>query len=304
MRKELAKLYKENEKLTAKEERGLLLAYKKSLKRARGDIAEIYAKYEVGGKLTYAEMTKYNRLSSMFDGLKAEIYALSGETSKGVTRLAGSVYQDSYYTGAYAIEKSAQAKIGYYKLNTAEVKAAVQNPLSGVALSERLAKNRAELLFKTKAQLTQGLIRGEPYAETAKRLTKVYNGDAKKALRIIRTESHRCEAMGVSKSIDDAEDKGVEFERIWQTSLDSETRDDHVAMDGRAADKDGLFTLPDGSRCEAPGLTGEPSQDINCRCTVYGQIKGFAPGMRRIRGAGVIPEESVTEWKTNRLMSR
>lgn len=39
-------------------------------------------------------------------------------------------------------------------------------------------------------------------------------------------------------------------------------------MNGKPVDNDGLFTLPDGVRTEAPGQTGVAEHDISCRCGV------------------------------------
>jgi hypothetical protein len=69
---------------------------------------------------------------------------------------------------------------------------------------------------------------------------------------------------------------GIEAEKIWK--YNSGTRDnkpDHIAMDGKAADENGIFTLPDGTKTEAPGLTGKPKHDNGCSCSCVFQIKGL-----------------------------
>jgi len=49
---------------------------------------------------------------------------------------------------------------------------------------------------------------------------------------------------------------------------------------------------------EGPGMWGDASMDINCRCTVRAEVKGFPPKLRRYDGE---VKEYVTyeEWKKN-----
>ena len=283
-------------------EREVLRSYRRSLHSVREQMSDIYLKYSVAGSLTYAEMTKYNRLNLMFDNLAGEIKAMSARNGFKIRRLSGDIYEEAFYRGAFTIEKSAQAKIGFYKLRPEEIRAAVQMPLSGLTLNERLARNRADIIIRVREQVTQGLIQGESYPKMGRRITEVFNKDAEKALRVARTEAHRCQSMGIKKSFDEAEEKGVNLKRTWDAAADDRTREDHLSMDGREPDEDGLYTLPDGSRGEAPGLTGEASQDINCRCREVATIEGFEPEFKRVRGEGVVPYEGFEEWKTNRLI--
>ena len=304
IKSELRTFYKNADRLTSQTERQVVRAYKQSLKSVRGELGEIYTKYAVAGELTYSEMSKYNRLNRLFDELNGEIRRLTGETGQGIRRLAGGVYQEGFYRAGFGIERESQAKIGFYALRRDDIQAAVQNPLSGLTLNDRLARNRADIIIRTKEQITQGLIQGESYQKVARRVTEVFDKDASKALRVVRTEAHRCQNLGISKAFDDAAETGVKFRKVWIASGDGSTRDDHLAMDGREADKDGLFTLPSGARGEAPGLTGEASDDINCRCTSEAEIVGYTPGFRRARGEGVIPQEDFDDWKRERLISR
>jgi hypothetical protein len=48
-----------------------------------------------------------------------------------------------------------------------------------------------------------------------------------------------------------------------------------MEMDGKAADENGIFTLSDGTKTEAPGLTGDPKHDSGCCCTCLFNIKGL-----------------------------
>ncbi len=79
-----------------------------------------------------------------------------------------------------------------------------------------------------------------------------------------------------------AEDAGVKGRKMWVATLDTNTRDTHQSMDGEYANEEGLFSIT-GVMVEAPGMTGDPAEDINCRCTYIYEIEGFEPKHRRER---------------------
>jgi hypothetical protein len=50
-----------------------------------------------------------------------------------------------------------------------------------------------------------------------------------------------------------ADNLGMTIKKVWISTLDDKTRDDHTEMDGQEADADGMFTFPDGTKTEALG---------------------------------------------------
>lgn len=290
-----------SDQIIAQSERAVILAYKESLKRIRTQLGVIYAKYAQGDTLTYAEMTKYNRLASMFDEINWELKSLYGRSINHLIKLGEDVYEASFFRTAYAIEAGggpgAVVSINWGRLAPEAIMASVQNPISGLTLSERLASNRSMIITKIRQEVTQGLIQGESYPKMARRIKKTLDGDATKAMRVVRTEGHRNQQAGRLECIERAETRGVDLERVWSSTVDDRTRDDHQDMDGQVADKDGLFHFPSGGTTPAPGMSGIAEQDINCRCVVRAQIKGFAPKVRRIRGEGETAYRTFSDWK-------
>ena len=71
----------------------------------------------------------------------------------------------------------------------------------------------------------------------------------------------------------------------------------------QAADENGYFQTAAGP-VEGPGLSGDPAFDINCRCAVRPQVDDYAPRVRRIRGEGVQPYQTYTEWAKNKGIGR
>ena len=278
LRSKLTQGDKATERLGREAERKLIRAYQLSLKEIRSQIATAYAKY--GGSWT--DMNKYNRLANLEKTISAEIAKLTGKNAVTLKKGIADVFVESYYRTAYALESGAQAKLGFGQLNPKTIEAAIQNPLDRVGFLRRNRDNQARLTRQLQEQLTQGLIRGESFQQTARRVKDRMDVGASNALRIVQTEQHRAQTQGRLSSFDGAEEAGVEFTRIWTSTLDDRTREDHQDMDGEEANEDNLFDL-DGNMVEGPGLTGEARQDINCRCTVRGEIEGFGPKVRRAR---------------------
>lgn len=282
-------------------ERDLAREYATALKGIRQEISGIYERYAAAdGTLSYADMTRYNRLRTLEKDIAAELKALTGKTAKLTQTGLEAIYEESFYRTAFSLEKGVQAKLAFGKLNSKAVQAAVQNPISGLTLNERLARDRAAIILNCKATITQGIIRGSSYPEMSRELKRVFEGDLVKARRVVATEAHRVKEQARAEAIDHAVEQGVQLKKIWVATLDNLTRDGHGELDGQAADAEGLFHL-NGLSAEYPGGFGDPAEDINCRCTVRVEIEGFEPTVRRVRGEGVISYESYADWRENRI---
>ena len=290
----MSRISREMSENTKKE---LVRAYKRSLKNVKGELQAIYEKYEKDGKLTYAEMTKYNRLKKLFDGVNEELLELTGEVSKLTKELAKDQYHAGFFQGGYVIEQLAGKSVvtNYGILNPKVVQAAVQNPISGLTLNERLQERRKEIIRECKASITQGLIRGESYAGMAKRITETFENDVVKANRVAQTEAHRCQQAGATYVIEMAAKKGIPVFKVWDAALDERTRAAHQILDGTKVKWDEDFKSPAGGIGPSPGQMGNAADDINCRCTIRPEIPGFEPEKRRER-IGDSPEGKIINF--------
>jgi SPP1 gp7 family putative phage head morphogenesis protein len=286
-------------RMTRATERALIAAYSRALKGLRAILAGYHERYGVGGILDWNTMAKYRRLASLEKEVAAQLKALGGDVGRLTTGGSSDAYSESYLRTAYALEREAQAKLGWTLLNPATIAASVQNPISGMKLSERLAGNRVAIVAKIRAELTQGLIRGEGYGDMARRIKAALDGDAAKAIRVAQTEAHRVMQEGRLASMRHAEAKGVRQQKTWVATLDELTREDHQALDGQTVPVDGYFEIR-GMKAKAPGGFGIAAMDISCRCGIRSSIEGYEPQVRRARGEGVIPYQTYPEWKAGR----
>lgn len=115
-----------------------------------------------------------------------------------------------------------------------------------------------------RAQLVEGVEAGESIPRLADRVSAVF-ADAKdrRAVTIARTEVVRASNFGGWAGMKQG---GIE-EKEWLATRDDRVRDSHLEADGQIQPIDRPFTLGSGAQAMYPGDTGEPEEDINCRCT-------------------------------------
>ena len=269
--------------------------YREALVKIRADIGVLYEKYAVNGQLTYGEMTKFNRLTKLERRITDYMAPTIAKNDALLAKISLVEYDEAFYRYGWSIDQQLGASLQWGQLNPEAVKAAVANPLNLIA--------RERLRFAGRTQVrnavTQGLIQGLSYDNMVKGIKGAINGTAYDAMRIARTEGQRAQVLGQQANYEEAEKLGVEFDEIWDATLDSKTRPAHGALDGVAAQ-----VRSDGSRywdtsvgeVSGPLQSGYASFDIHCRCRVRAQIKDFEPKSRRV-GKEIVSYETYDQWK-------
>ena len=130
------------------------------------------------------------------------------------------------------------------------------------------------------SQLMQGIIQGESIPQISKRFEAVTDMDKEAAIRNARTMTTEAENGGRMDSMREAEEMGLQYEKIWMSTHDARTRESHVLMDGVAVPLDEPFILQnsDGSESKMmyPGdPNGAPEQVYNCRCSMVRKLVGY-----------------------------
>ena len=98
--------------------------------------------------------------------------------------------------------------------------------------------------------------------------------DAARDLMIARTETVRAQSEGTSARYEAAAAAGVQLEQEWLSARDSHVRDSHRALDGQRVPVGATWSIPGGPETRGPGLSGDPGEDINCRCAVSPVVVG------------------------------
>lgn len=277
------------DKLTPQLEKQIAKEYAGALKEIRATMAEFYAKYP----MTYQEMSKYKRMEKLQGELKVIVNNLNRRLERDVGNGLEDIYTHSHNILGYALENN--YSFDYAMPPQRAIVEAINNPFMGQTITDALRDNRDYMTRQINQTITRGLIRGDSYRDMARNLRGTMESNLNRnALGIVRNEAHKVQSIAQVDSFEYAESVGVKGKKVWVATLDSRTRHDHSMMDGVEADADGLFTLPDGSRGEAPGLTGEPSQDYGCRCTVIFVIDEM-PEVRRTK-KGIEEYKTYAEW--------
>lgn len=300
----LKKASKDFEKNYSLTESKLVLAYKRSLDEVRNKILVMYEKY---GEPTITEMNKFNRLVSLEQQITNEIRNLNRFVSNTTASQIKNTFVDSYYTTGFAFETGTGVNFGFTQLPQKSIEFAVSDNLWLDSLKNHNAKLLTDIKYELENTLRQnarqeivsGLSQGKPYTEVAKSIKERFNVTAGRAKTITFTEMHKSYSKGrvegINTATKSAERLGLKMIKVWRHNAVGVPREDHLEMDGVPADENGIFTLPDGTTTEAPGLTGIAEHDINCHCTVETELEG----LDNITLNEELFNESFDKWKDN-----
>lgn len=273
-------------------------AYKNLLKDLQGFLGTEYANNSEDGTLSYQILQKKGRYARFLDEVEKKVIKGTEAQSKTVKSVVNDTYKAVYDGMIDAVKKSdvnsdELRKIfsGIKYLEPKVLKEAVNNPVSGLTLNDTLEKHRAEIVYNIKQTIGIGLQNGDRYETMAKNVAESLDGDYNKAIRIVRTETHRVRQSGELDSILELDRKlqqgssGMRYYKIWRTSQDERVRRakgkskaDHRKMQGVEILCTEEFDLGHGVKAMAPGQSGNAANDINCRCRLSFRLKKVESG--------------------------
>lgn len=132
-------------------------------------------------------------------------------------------------------------------------------------LYSKLGEDVAVLKKKIAAQVSRGISTGMSYQQVAQQLAGTTNIGFNNAVRIARTEGHRIQCQAGMDACEKAKEKGADVVKQWDSTMDSATRESHVAVDGEIRELDKPFS----NGLMFPGdPAGGAAEVINCRCAL------------------------------------
>lgn len=299
----LSKYYLEIIKLLSKGEKEtknlLLINYKSSLIDIKKKLSEYLNRYE---GLSFQEHLKVDRLKSLMKQINMVLDNLYDTNSSIIVDHAKNSYDKAYNGLFYQLEVENGLILDFTMLNPKVVEKAIQMPIEGLRLSERLYdKHLYNLKLKTKGAITKGLIDGSGYREIAKDISNIGVADYKQSLRIAITEGNRLRSLAREDSYQEASKLGIGLKKRWLSTLDHKTRDTHRALDGVTIDIDEEFEIR-GYKALQPRLFGVASEDINCRCDTITVVEGISPKLRQNNiTKEVTGYQNYSEWFKSRV---
>jgi len=276
-------------------------ALRQSLDKVRVDMARIYDKYAVDGKLSLADMTRYNRLTTLETSVIGSMNDATRANVRTINRLRPEQYEASFFRTAWAVDQTSGVATAWGVLNRDTILENIASPFYKISIETYGPEARATI----RRALNNGLAQGQAYTAMMKDIKGAFDITAYRAMRIVRTEGQTAVNAGQDAAYSRAEAKGIEGSRFWDATLDGRTRPEHQAADGQekkppiAGFASGYY-LVGGERAAFPTWQGlSAGNRIHCRCRERFQIAGYEPQVRRSREQGVIPYQTFTEWEKN-----
>jgi hypothetical protein len=278
----------------------LRIRYLQAYGEIESQLSDLYAK--MGDTPSIMDARRYGRLDKLSKAIAAEYKKLTGWELSRIRDHSAANYAEAYYGTAWAYDQHLGVEVSWPVISAEAIRQSVWSGATGENFSDRLRQWNTRELLTLNGKITSGLAQGFGFSKMARTVKAEVGDDYSRIVRIVRTEAHRNYSQGHLDLYDKLEDLGIDARKQWVATLDTRTRDSHGYMDGKFSDDKGNFKVG-ASIGPGPGLLEGPDQKaqvINCRCRVVEIVDGLAPEYRRIRGEGIQPYQTFTDWASRR----
>jgi minor head structural component GP7 len=277
--------------------------YNTMLKQLTRFISDYYADYsDKDGNLSVAILQENSKYAYFLNEIARNISSITPDISNKIQQTVEDTYKASYEGMLQSVNNSSDAELARQfkdlSIKPEIIKQAVNNPVVGLTLPERLERNRREVIYDIKQTIGIGLMNGQRYDTIAKSIKDRLGVSQGKANNIVRTESHRVSEAGLMDSAVDinnsAKKVGLIYASIWHNMGDgkvrpqtrirtskgwktytSKTKANHIKMEGQTIEVGDLFDLGYGVKATAPGNSGSAANDCHCRCFLEYKMMTF-----------------------------
>lgn len=260
------------------------------------------------GELSQSEYMEWrNRqmlLSHQFDALVDDLaHDLTNTNQIAAAMINGNSYQafaDNHNYGAFEVCKGTGEALRFDIYDVKTVERLVKDnpkllPQSKVNIPKDLRWNENHI----RSALTQGILQGDSIDHIAGRLKQVTTMSDAAAVRNARTMTTSAESAGRMEAYHEAEEMGIEMEKVWLATLDDRTRDAHVELDGVAVPIDEPFENSIGKIMYPADPDADDENVYNCRCTMITQVKNRPKDLSKRVMADSLGNWSYDTWKKN-----
>lgn len=251
-RKQFEKIDSQVQKDLRKTTINLRKSYEDRLDEMRAYLRTVYDKYGDGQTLPYPKLA--TRLSSTKKEVEEISSSLYAEIFRDITDDLEQVY--TYSFGATNAILSGDKINKTFQLDA--LQKAMKSPVGGLTIDLRFERYQNEISSRIMQSIITSSSQGRDFAGAVADLGQTFGNNSSRIQTIVRTEGHR---LMEQAKLDDAESVGAKF-KTWITMGDDRVRDTHQALDGMTIPIDERF--PNGAMI--PGDSGDPAEDINCRC--------------------------------------
>lgn len=217
------------------EENGIDLIWKKELENASAKV----------------HISRLNALMLQIQERLEELYA---QQNNSLSEYIIDTYKDTYYNSAYALQSGFNVAFNISAIDESIITKLILNPWTadGMTFSDRIWRNKKELIYTLQTELTQAIIRGDGLENVINKIAKKFNTEKNKAGRLVMTETAFFSSQARKQCFNDLWVKKYEI----VATLDSHTSQICRGLDGK------VFNMKDYS----VGITAPPFH-VWCRST-------------------------------------
>ncbi len=285
--------------------------YKQVLQKLQAIIAKYYAAYgnSDDSTMTQGDLRSAGQYKNFLQDVVDNLDGITKSVDKQIRQTIEDTYTTCYNGMVNAVKQSTNNTqlgsllSGLSSTTPETVKNIVENPMQKLTLSTVFSRRRNQIVKSTKKTLAVGLASGDSYTRMAQRIADTLNGDYKKAMRIVRTESNRAINRGFQDVTKEASEMllGSDYVEVkeWCSMEDESVRSTHQHLNGKKIHALDVFESH-GAKADCPGAFGKASEDINCRCFL---MYSFMSRDEFIAQGGVIPDSVLKKEKELGLTS-
>ena len=154
------------------------------------------------------------------------------------------------------------------RLTNKDIEQIIQKRIANLTLNDRIERNRKRFIVQLRDVLiqSQSKKRHETIEDLSQRIRDLVTNQANRMRLILRTEVHRIRNTVVYNLAQKASLFVPGLKKTWVAVMDHRTRTAHRILHGTTKPINGMFRSTAGGIGPAPGLMGNPGDDINCRC--------------------------------------
>lgn len=280
------------------DEKKIRKIYKALEKKLNGFLGDTWVKYaDNDGRLTTQQLKNAGQYAKFLEEIANNVDELTSSEKTAIMTIVEDTYNKAYSGMVKAVQKAdvrGDLKDVVKDINVTPnvIKRAFNNNISKLTLPALLQKHRNTIIYEIQQAVNLGLMNGDRYETVAKRVDERVGVGYSKAVRIVRTETHRNIESGFNdcaREIQNGLDgSGFIYAATWRTMKDERVRPqvryytakrgwvtktpykavaNHIKMEGQIIQVGGLFDLGN-AKAPCPGMSGTANNDCNCRCFV------------------------------------
>lgn len=223
------------------------------------------------------------RTKALSKNIAAEISSAGSTAAKIIQGEMSGIYGLNYDFASFDIQKQAGLNLNFNQYDRNQLSVLVlegQSPFTKIAYNN-LGKDKV-IVQRLQDQFIQGVMNGESQQKLIERVKNVTGQSTRQAKRVVQTERNRVQSQGRQRSIDEANEMGVDTDREWSARM-FRTREAHRNLNGKIA-KAGEMFQSDLGEIEFPGDPSASAENtINCFCLIKPKVRSVSPALARHR---------------------